>query len=146
MTGVQTCALPIWTFSKYPKESEKECISRYPVSTQYITSQEYIPGDTVYIPGVSIDCDSVINSLKGVVDTVYIKKTSKVPCPPTKYVHDTVRIKELVKVEDTRKLDIMTQDLLIAKDDISDLQRIIANVKRTRNSLWGISVILFLIL
>jgi len=120
-------------FNKYPELSEKTCVSRYPVNPEYVTVQEYIPGDTIFIPGVTIDCDSVLKSTKGIVDTVYIKKLTHYPCPPTKFVHDTIKISEKITIEDTRKLDTMALAFKKSQDRISQLSSRLETVKTTRN-------------
>ena len=134
------------TFSKYPKESEKECVSRYPVIPEYVTVKEFIPGDTIYIPGPFIDCDSIMKSFKSNTDTVYIKKLSRIPCPPIKYVHDTVKISEKAIIEDTRKLDTMSLALSASENKVSNLKYEIYKIKKTRDRLWAIIVVSSLIL
>lgn len=120
-------------FDKYPVQTESECVSRYPVNTESSVIHEFIPGDTVYIPSNVIDCDSVIKSTKSITDTIYLKKLVKVPCPPSRVIHDTMHISEKSVVEDTRKIDLLKGEISTYQTRINELSNKLDKVKATRN-------------
>lgn len=133
-------------FDKHPIETKQECVSRYPVETEYTTVQEYIPGDTVFISGPVIDCDSVLKSTKGSRDTVYIKKVFKVPCPPTKIIHDTFRVINTTTIQDTRRIDLLNLTISQLDSTLSYKDSRIEKLKITRNRYFIGFTILLLIL
>lgn len=124
-------------FNKYPVQTESECVSRYPVNTESSIIHEFIPGDTVYIPGNVINCDSVIKSTKGITDTVYLKKLVHVPCPPSRIVHDTMHISEKSVIEDTRKIDLLKGQISTYQTKVDEMSKKLDKVKATRNKFIG---------
>lgn len=95
--------------SKYPHVLAQFCVTNYPVQTSTSIEYQFLPGDTQYVPGPLIDCDSAGKAAPPVSGVKLVP--IKVPCPPSKLIRDTIRIRQVDTIVDTRKVDLLLMDL-----------------------------------
>lgn len=117
----------------------------WPLQTKDSVSIQYLPGDSVPIPGpvVYVNCDSLLAAQKANPNVKL--PTAKVPvqCPESYLLRDTLKYFQQQVVEDMRKVDkahdsiAALHRMLVAKDvAITTLSQDIKDKKRKNMRLW----------
>ena len=89
-------------FTKHPIDAKRKCIEMYPPKETITTKIEFLPGIPILTPGPVINCDSLKPNASGL---------KVFECPPSRTIHDTIKIDSTKVLYDTKQMDVLKADL-----------------------------------
>lgn len=106
LAGLFSCKTPAeriaLQFTKHPIDAKRKCIEMYPPKETITTKIEFLPGIPILTPGPVINCDSLKPNASGL---------KVFECPPSRTIHDTIKIDSTKVLYDTKQMDVLKADL-----------------------------------